>query len=214
MDGILFLISAPSGAGKTTVCQRLLKANRELTRVVTCTTRNPRKGEIDCVDYHFLSPAQFQTKLAEDAFLENAEVYGNRYGTLRSDVTQMLEAGQDILLSIDVRGAALLRQRAEFEPRIRRALVTVFLSPPSFTELERRLRSRDSDSEEAITRRLAFASREMAASETFDYLVLSDSMEEDLRRMQIIFEAEKLRRSRVRLPDEFLGTPVDHSKHE
>ncbi len=206
MDGILFLLSAPSGAGKTTVCRRLLEVNRELTRIVTCTTRPPREGETDGVDYHFLSQAEFEDRAAADAFLESAEVYGHRYGTPKSDVLQKLAGGQDVLLNIDVQGAALLRRRAADEPRLRRALTTVFLAPLSFAELERRLRKRNSDSEAAIHKRLAAAKRELATSEEFDYLVISGSMEEDLRRMQVILEAEKLRCRRARLPEAFFET--------
>ena len=201
MEGILFLLSAPSGAGKTTVCRRLLSANRSLTRIVTCTTRPPRQGESNGADYHFLSREEFQDKA--DAFLESAEVHGHRYGTLKSDVLKKMEGGKYALLSIDVQGAALLRRRAEAEPWLRQCLVTVFLTPSSFAELERRLRKRGSEAEAEVHKRLAATKRELEASEAFDYLVISDSMEEDLRRMQIILEAEKMRRRRTRLPGAF-----------
>ena len=201
MDGILFLLSAPSGAGKTTVCQRLLEANRELTRVVTCTTRLPRPGEVDGIDYHFLDRQRFEARIAEEAFLENAMVYGNWYGTLKSEVTTRIGQGQDILLSIDVEGAAQLRERARTEPIIGRSLVTVFLIPPSLAELERRLRQRQSDTASAIERRLAAARQELKRSRDFDFLVISDTIEEDSRRMQVILEAEKLRRHRAQLPE-------------
>ena len=201
MEGILFLLSAPSGAGKTTVCRRLLSANRDLTRIVTCTTRPPRQGESDGADYHFLSREEFQDRA--DAFLESAEVHGHRYGTLKSDVLEKMEGGKYALLSIDVQGAALLRRRAEAELWLRQCLVTVFLTPSSFAELERRLRKRGSEAESEVHKRLAAAKRELEASEAFDYLVISDSMEEDLRRMQIILEAEKMRRRRTRLPGAF-----------
>lgn len=201
MEGILFLLSAPSGAGKTTVCRRLLSANRNLTRIVTCTTRPPREGEINGVDYHFLRREEFEDKA--EAFLESAEVHGHRYGTLKSGVLQKLEGGRDALLNIDVQGAALLRRRAESETWLRQCLVTVFLTPPSFAELERRLRKRGSEEEADVRKRLDAANRELEASEAFDYLVISESMEEDCRRMQIILEAERMRRRRTRLPRAF-----------
>lgn len=201
MEGILFLLSAPSGAGKTTVCRRLLSANRNLTRIVTCTTRPPREGETNGVDYHFLSREEFEDKAG--AFLESAEVHGHRYGTLKSGVLQKLEGWRDALLNIDVQGAALLRRRAKAEPWLRQCLVTVFLTPPSFAELERRLRKRGSEQEADVRKRLDAANRELEASEAFDYLVISESMEEDCRRMQIILEAERMRRRRTRLPKAF-----------
>lgn len=201
MEGILLLLSAPSGAGKTTVCRRLLSDNRDLTRIVTCTTRPPRQGETNGVDYHFLSPEEFQAKA--DAFLESAEVHGHRYGTLKSGVLQKMKGGRDALLNIDVQGAALLRRRAKADPWLRQCLVTVFLTPPSFAELERRLRKRGSEAESEVHKRLSAALRELEASEDFDYLVISESMEEDLRRMQIILEAERMRRKRTRLPRAF-----------
>lgn len=203
MEGILFLLSAPSGAGKTTVCRRLLSANRDLTRIVTCTTRPPREGETNGEDYHFMSREEFADKAEADAFLESAEVHGHRYGTLKSGVLQKVEDGQDALLNIDVQGAALLRRRAESEFWLRQCLVTVFLTPSSFAELERRLRKRGSEAEADVHKRLAAAKRELEASEAFNYLVISESMEEDLRRMQIILEAEKMRRRRMRLPGSF-----------
>lgn len=203
MEGILFLLSAPSGAGKTTVCRRLLSANRNLARIVTCTTRAPREGETNGLDYHFLSREEFEDKADADAFLESAKVHGHRYGTLKSGVLQKVEGGQDALLNIDVQGAALLRRRAEAEPWLRQCLATVFLTPSSFAELERRLRKRGSEAEADVHKRLAAAKRELAASEAFDYLVISESMEEDCRRMQIILEAEKMRRRRMCLPKAF-----------
>jgi guanylate kinase len=200
-SGVLFLISAPSGAGKTTVCQNLLAANRDLARAITCTTRPARDGEVNGRDYYFLDETEFISKIEGDAFLEHAVVYGNRYGTLKSEVQRLLESGKNILLNIDVQGAALLRQRAESDPLIRDSLVTVFLTPASWGELERRLRSRATDSETIILKRLRAAAVELGASEAFDYLVLSETMDEDRRRMETILEGESMRRSRNQLPE-------------
>lgn len=193
---IILLISAPSGVGKTTVCQGLLAAQTGLQRAVTCTTRAPRPGEVAGVDYHFLDPDEFVRRVGQGEFLEHAEVYGRRYGTLKSEVRSRLEAGFDVLLNIDVQGAASVRSAAATEPMLAAALVTVFYTTGSQAEMESRLRGRAADSEEVIQRRLAEARVEASRWREFDYLVLSGSREEDLRRMRVIFEAEKLRRHR------------------
>ena len=194
--GILLILSAPSGAGKTTLCRSLLRKDQRLSRIVTCTTREPREWETDGIDYHFLDRDTFARRDRQGEFLECAEVYGNRYGTLRSDVIGQLESGRDVLLAIDVCGADQVRACPDMENH----LVTVFLAPPSIEELENRLRRRNSEREEGIRRRLDTAEREIRASEAFDYLVVSGSRQRDLQRMRIILEAERLRRHRVRLP--------------
>lgn len=195
--GILLLISAPSGAGKTTVCSNLLDKNPRLVRAVTCTTRVPREGEVHGVDYYFLTEEEFLARVDTGDFLEHALVYGRRYGTLKSEVLRWLREGKDVLLNIDVQGAALLRKRAGEDPEIRDALVTVFLTPSTPEELEQRLRSRGSDSDESIVTRLQAAAKEVAASEYFDYLIISHSREEDRRRMELVLEAERLRQHRA-----------------
>lgn len=193
---IILLISAPSGVGKTTVCQGLLGTQPGLQRAVTCTTRPPRAGEVPGVDYHFLSAEDFGKRVEQGGFLEHAEVYGRRYGTLKSEVRSRLDAGFDVLLNIDVQGAASVRSAAATDPVLAAALVSVFYTTATRTEMEARLRGRAADSEEVIQRRLAEAGVEAARWREFDYLVLSGSREEDLRRMRVIFEAEKLRRHR------------------
>jgi len=200
---LLIVISAPSGAGKTRLCSRVLETCPNVQRAVTCTTRDPRGGEQDGVDYHFLSQDQFEAKIAAGEFLEHAEVYGRRYGTLLSEVAGRLAAGADVLLNIDVQGAASIRQKAAETPAIRDALVTVFLAPPSMAELERRLRSRAEDDEEAIRKRLETAAQEMDQGSNFDHLITSETLDpeqpekdEDLRRLLCLIEAEKLRGDR------------------
>jgi guanylate kinase len=192
---VLLLISAPSGGGKTTVCQQLLAAVPGLARVVTCTTRAPRPGERDGRDYHFLSPETFERQVAAGEFLEHAVVYGHQYGTRRAEVLDLLQAGRDVLLNVDVQGAASIRALAA-DPALRAALVTVFLTPPSIEILAERLRRRGQDAPAVVQRRLAEARREIAEWRHFDYLVLSASVAEDLRRVQAILEAEKLRTTR------------------
>jgi len=127
---LLVLISAPSGGGKTTVCQQLLAARPSMTRAITCTTRPPRKGERDGVDYFFLDADSFLKRVQAGNFLEHATVYGNSYGTLKGEVLGKMRQGKDVLLNVDVQGAATIRLRAEEDPELKRALVSVFLTPP------------------------------------------------------------------------------------
>ncbi|MEI6357773.1 MAG: guanylate kinase [Verrucomicrobiota bacterium] len=195
---IILLISAPSGGGKTTVCSSLLAANAGLRRVVTCTTRAPRPGEQDGVDYHFFTPEDFARRAGAGEFLEHANVYGRSYGTLKSSVLDLLAAGNDVLLNIDVQGAASVRKVAASDPVLSGALVTVFLTPPTLAELESRLRGRGADAEEVVLRRLSEARVEAARWTEFDYLVVSGTRSDDSRRMQAIHDAERLRRSRAR----------------
>jgi guanylate kinase len=198
---LLILISAPSGGGKTTLCQQLLAARPGMTRAITCTTRAPREGERDGVDYHFLNAESFLRRVQAGNFLEHATVYGNSYGTLKSEVLGRLRQGQDVLLNVDVQGAATIRERAQEDQELHRALISVFLTPPSLAILEGRLRKRGTDSPATIQKRLAVARQEIAQWKHFDYLLLSGSIQEDLRRMLAIVEAEKMRTSRVQPPE-------------
>jgi guanylate kinase len=198
---LLILISAPSGGGKTTLCEHLLKARPEMTRAITCTTREPRPGEEDGVDYHFFSAGEFLKRVQAGNFLEHATVYGNSYGILKSELLMKLREGKDVLLNLDVQGAATLRERAESEPELKRALVTVFLTPNSVKVLEQRLRKRNSDADGVIQKRLAVAKQEVAQWKNFDYLLLSTSKTEDLRRMLEIINAEKMRTPRSQAPE-------------
>jgi guanylate kinase len=195
---LLVLISAPSGAGKTTVCARLLAAHPELARAVTCTTRPLRRGERDGVDYHFLDERIFCARVEAGEFLEHALVYGHRYGTLRVEVFDKLRGGRDVLLNVDVQGAATILGLAATAEELRRALVTVFLAPATMNVLEARLRGRGTEDEAVLQRRLAAARRELGRWRSFDYLVISGSIEEDLRRLEVIVEAERMRQTRIR----------------
>jgi guanylate kinase len=200
-SSLLVLISAPSGGGKTTLCQQLLAARPEMTRAVTCTTRPPRAGERDGVDYYFLDTVSFLKREQAGDFLERATVYGNSYGTLKAEALGKLRQGKDVLLNVDVQGAASIREKAREVPELKQALVSVFLTPPSMSMVEARLRKRGTDSPEVIQRRLSVARQEIAHWIHFDYLLLSASIEEDLRRMLAIIEAEKLRSGRVQAPE-------------
>jgi guanylate kinase len=198
---LLILISAPSGGGKTTLCEQLLKAHPGMTRAITCTTRAPRKGERDGVDYHFFSAAEFLKRLQAGNFLEHATVYGNSYGILKSELLGKLRSGRDVLLNVDVQGAATIHEQAESEPELKHALITVFLTPTPLTVLEERLKKRAADSAAVIQKRLAVARQEIAQWKNFDYLLTSTTKPEDLRRMMAIVEAEKMRVARTAAPE-------------
>ena len=197
---LLIVLSAPSGAGKTTLCQQLLAARPETRRAITCTTRQPRPGERDGVDYYFLDAKTFKDRCDKGEFLEWALVHGNNYGTLKSEVLDILRSGSDALLNVDVQGAASIRQLSRDVPELSRALVSVFLAPLSLGVLETRLRKRGTDSEEIIQRRLREARNETARWREFDFVIVSRSISEDLERMLAIVNAEKLRAARMQQP--------------
>jgi guanylate kinase len=198
---LLVVISAPSGGGKTTLCQQLLAARSQMTRAVTCTTRPPREGERDGVDYYFLDAASFLKRVQAGNFLEHATVYGHSYGILKAEVLGKLRQGRDVLLNVDVQGAATIRAKAQEDPELKQALVSVFLTPPSIEIVEQRLRNRRTDSAAVIQKRLGVARQEIAQWKNFDYLLLSGTVPEDLRRMLAIVEAEKMRSLRVQAPE-------------
>ena len=172
-----------------------------MTRVITCTTRQPRPGEKDGVDYYFLDAAEFQRRVQAGDFLEHATVFGRSYGTLKSEVFGRLRGDRDVLLNVDVQGAATIRELARTEPELKRALVTVFLTPASVAELEKRLKNRGADTLEEIQKRLGVARQEVAHWQNFDYLLISSTIPNDLRRMLAIVEAEKLRATRAAAPE-------------
>ena len=197
---LLIVISAPSGGGKTTLCRQLLAARPDMARAVTCTTRLPRPDEKDGVDYRFLDAAEFQQHIKAGDFLEHAMVFGRSYGTLKSEVLGRLRAGRDVLLNVDVQGAAAIRKLAQTETELKRALVTVFLAPASVTVLEERLKKRGADTPGEIRKRLGVARREIASWQNFDYLLISSTVQRDVGRMLAIVEAEKLRIARTAPP--------------
>jgi len=176
--GVLLLISAPSGGGKTTVCTSILSRQASLRRAITCTTRPPRPGEVDGVDYHFFSREEFARRLEAGEFLEHAEVYGNRYGTLRASVLDVLRGGQDVLLNIDVQGVENFRRIARENATLRAALTTVFIvvDPARVAD---RMRRRGQDGEPEIARRLQTAEVELREAPKFDFRIESRSRDED-----------------------------------
>ena len=198
---LLFVISAPSGGGKTTLCEKLLETRQDMARAITCTTRGPRPGEKDGRDYYFLDAGTFLKRVQAGHFLEHATVYGNSYGTLRGEVLDKLRSGKDVLLNIDVQGAASVRASVEGDEDLKRAFISVFLTPPSAEILEARLKKRGQDSASSIQKRLSVARQEVAQWRHFDYLIISTSIEEDLRRMLAVVDAEKMRQCRAQAPD-------------
>jgi guanylate kinase len=193
---LLIVVSAPSGGGKTTLCQQILARHPGMVRAITCTTRPPRSGELDGRDYYFLDSAAFAQRLASGGFLEHATVYNHSYGIPKSEVIDKLQQGSDVLLNVDVQGAATICSRAGQDAALARALVTVFLTPGSVAELEARLKRRGTDSPAELARRLSVARQEIAQSHHFQYLIISTSIAEDARQMETIIDAERLRQSR------------------
>jgi guanylate kinase len=185
--GILFVVSAPSGAGKTTLVERI-RRTPNLFYSVSCTTRAPRAGEIDGQDYQFLSDADFRERMEKGDFLEHAQVHGDHYGTLREPVVTNLKNGKDVLIDIDTQGAAVIRNCGD--PAIRDALADVFIMPPDLEELRKRLLKRGTETAEQIDSRLATAAREMEHWREYRYTIRSGSVEEDLQRFRQIMEAE------------------------
>jgi guanylate kinase len=201
-QGILFVISAPSGTGKTTLCENL-RATPDFIYSVSCTTRPPRKGEENGVDYHFLSREKFLALVETGEMLEYAEVHGNFYGTLKSTVKEALTHGTDVLLDIDVQGASTIRETND--PMVRGSLVDVFYMPPTIEELERRLRKRGTETEEQVQSRLATGREESKLWRLYKYTILSGSMEEDLQKFRAIMRAERYLSRRLELSEGAAG---------
>jgi guanylate kinase len=195
-QGILFVISAPSGTGKTTLCENL-RATPDFIYSVSCTTRPPRAGEENGVDYHFLSRERFQSLIEDGEMLEYALVHGNYYGTLKATVKEALEQGTDVLLDIDVQGAMTIRKTDDV--MVRDSLVDVFIMPPTLEELERRLRKRGTETEEQVQQRLATGREESKLWRLYKYTILSGSMEEDLTKFRAIMRAERYLSRRLEL---------------
>ncbi len=184
--GTLYIISAPSGAGKTSLVKALVDAMPGISVSVSHTTRARRPGEHDGVDYHFVSPEAFKERVSHGDFLEHAEVFGNYYGTARSTVEERLAAGEDVILEIDWQGARQVRAAMP-------EALSIFILPPSRTDLEARLRGRGQDAEEVIARRMREAVSEMSHHGEFDYLVVNDDFEIALGELRAVVTARRLR---------------------
>ena len=190
--GLLFVVSAPSGTGKTTVVDRLIERSSHLARSRSFTSRPQRPGEVEGVDYNFISRDRFEAMVRSDAFLEWADIFGNLYGTGRAATEAVLASGADLVLVIDVQGARQVRERLPGRA------VEIFVLPPSFDVLAARLRGRNKDPDEAIARRLETASREVTAVEEYDYVVVNDDLERCVREIEAIVQAERARLGRRR----------------
>ena len=187
MSGNLFIVSAPSGAGKTSLVSALLKSNRHIALSVSYTTRAPRPGEIDGKDYHFVSREQFLAMAQKGDFLESAEVYGNLYGTSQSWIEKELVSGRDILLEIDWQGAEQVR-------RLMPHVISIFILPPSLSALETRLQGRGQDSAEVIARRMQAARDDISHVAEFDYVIINDKLDEALQQLNAVVIASGLHR--------------------
>jgi len=190
-SGFLFIVSGPAGSGKTTVCERILRKVPGLERVITSTTRAPRSGEVDAVDYYFFDYDSFQAKVAAGAFYEYAHVHSKLYGTLKSEVQGKLAKGIDLILNIDVQGAAQMRETAQNDPLLKGKVVTIFIMPPTIEVLAARLRGRATEAEDEIQRRMAVAVEEMQRSKHYDHTILSGTREEDFAALMAIYKSKR-----------------------
>ena len=189
--GLLIVISGPSGAGKGTICKELLKKNDNLLISVSATTRSPRNGEVDGVNYHFLSENEFITRLEKDDFLEHAQVYGNYYGTPKSNVDSMLESGKDVILEIDIQGALKVKENTEEG-------VFIFILPPSMEELKQRIINRGSETPESLMKRFKSAYKEINFVSRYNYAVVNDEVNIAVEKLEAIILAEKCRVDRLK----------------
>ena len=187
MTGTLYIVAAPSGAGKSSLVNALLERERDIVLSISHTTRPPRPGDVDGEHYHFVNRGVFERLVADGAFLEHAEVFGNLYGTSRSAVEPVLAQGRDVLLEIDWQGARQVR-------KVMPDCVSIFILPPSREELERRLRTRAADSAVTIARRLAESVEEIAHVDDFDYVIVNDQFADALADLRAIVATRRLRR--------------------
>ncbi|MGL5086550.1 MAG: guanylate kinase [Clostridium sp.] len=189
--GVLIVISGPSGAGKGTICKALLEKHEDLFLSVSATTRSPREGEVEGVNYYFLNREEFKIKVFENGFLEHAEVYGNFYGTPKANVEAMLEEGKDVILEIDIQGA--LKVKENFEEG-----VFIFILPPSMEELKQRIIKRGSETKESLMTRFKSAYQEINYLSKYNYAVVNDTVEVAAGKVEAIIAAEKCRVDRIK----------------
>ncbi len=190
---LLFIISGPAGSGKTTVCDGLLKACPQTRRVVTATTRAARPAEVHGEHYFFLKKADFEKRIQKGDFIEYAQVHGNYYGTLKSEIKKGLSKGHDLLMNIDVQGAAAYRKLNKKAGPLQNRIVSIFILPPSIATLKKRLLGRGTSDTAELKRRLKTALKEIPCAGKFDYAFVSDTRQMDLKRAQAIYLAEKCR---------------------
>ncbi|WP_321993116.1 guanylate kinase [Clostridium butyricum] len=189
--GLLIVISGPSGAGKGTICKNFLERNSEVAISVSATTRSPRNGEVDGINYYFMSKEQFKEKIEANDFLEYAEVYDNFYGTPKSNVEQLLESGKDVILEIDIQGALKVKENTEEG-------VFIFILPPSMEELKARIIKRGSETPESLMKRFKSAYKEINFISRYNYAVVNDEVETAVDKLEAIVCAEKCRVDRIK----------------
>ena len=189
--GVLIVISGPSGAGKGTICKALLEKHKEISLSVSATTRNPRVGEVDGINYHFLTKEDFIGRIEENDFLEYAEVYGNYYGTPKSNVEKILDSGRDVILEIDIQGALKVKEQSNEG-------VFIFILPPSMEELKQRIINRGSETPESLMTRFKSAYKEINYVSKYNYAVVNDTVEKAVEKIEAILLAEKCRVDRLK----------------
>ena len=200
--GSAIIVSGPSGVGKSTVCGRVREAMKDLKFSISCTTRQPRTGEVDGVHYYFISKDEFEKRIANNEFIEYARVFDNIYGTLASEVIERVRAGETVFLDIDVQGALQIQAAAEKDELLKKVCEFIMLAPPSLEVLENRLRSRATDSEEQIEMRLAKAKHELSFYPKYNYVVINDDLETAAEDVKSIIRSQQSRTDH--LPEDFL----------
>lgn len=207
--GAMFIIEAPSGTGKGTVIKELLKSDSNIKFSVSVTTREPRVGEVEGVDYYFVTDRQYDEFLKQDAFYEYVDSqYGSRYGTLRSEVDSFINVGQDVLFDMDWAGARQMREKAGED------VVTIYLLPPSIKELRKRLEGRGTDSKEVIDKRMGIILEKVSHWNEFDYVIVNVSLQETVAKIQRIISGERMRRVRQVGLKGFVKELVNEAKEE
>ena len=189
--GVLLVVSGPSGAGKGTICKALLEKHKEIYLSVSATTRSPRKGEVEGVNYYFTTTEEFVKRVEEGDFLEHAEVYGNYYGTPKSSVEKMLEQGKDVILEIDIQGALKVKENCEEG-------IFIFILPPSMEELKQRIIKRGSETPESLMTRFKSAYKEINYISKYNYAVVNDEVDLAVKKLEAIITAEKCRVDRMK----------------
>lgn len=191
---LIFIVSGPAGSGKTTLCGRMLdELSPKIQRIITATTRPPRDGEINLIDYYFLNDEEFDKAVEENQFYEHAKVHSYRYGILKQEIKNKLDQNIDLLINIDVQGAQTLRKVANQDPDLKGRVISIFIMPPSVDVLDERLKNRGLDHGEEIERRLNVAKKEVQYWVSYDYCIPTGTREEDFACLLSIYEAEKLR---------------------
>jgi guanylate kinase len=194
--GVVLIISGPSGTGKSTICKQVMNDDNNLAFSISCTTRQPRKGEANGIDYNFINIEEFEKLISEDAFIEYANVHGNYYGTLKDEVYKRVNAGHDVLLDIDVQGALKIKASAENDKMLKKCAEYIFVAPPDADVLEKRLRGRKTDSEEVIQKRLTNSLGELRKYTAYSYLIINDNLDNAVNELKSILNSLRIKISR------------------